>query len=100
MLVRCGLRVGGGGAGSRKPARRGRGPGRRAVLSTYTPLRAALVRVVVRSKGLFSMGVADGVYMWRELGIDSGLMSRRFMEACREQIQEGEEDVVKSEWAR
>ncbi len=43
------------------------------------------------------MGVADGVYMWREQGIDSGLMSRSIMESCRQQVAAGEDDVVKSE---
>jgi len=44
---------------------------------------------------LFGMGVADGIYMWRKLGIDSGEMSRTLMEKCREKIAGGTEDVFK-----
>lgn len=28
------------------------------------------------SNGIYALGVADGVYMWREKGIDAGLFSR------------------------
>lgn len=41
------------------------------------------------------MGVADGIYMWRKLGIDSGEMSRALMRNCREKIAAGTEDVFK-----
>lgn len=41
------------------------------------------------------MGVADGIYMWRKLGIDSGEMSRTLMKKCREKIASGTEDVFK-----
>ena len=40
------------------------------------------------------MGVADGVYMWKELGIDSGTMSRTLMETAMHLVQAGVEDVV------
>lgn len=44
------------------------------------------------------MGVADGVYMWKELGIDSGTMARTLMETCQHMVAAGCEDVYKSEW--
>jgi hypothetical protein len=43
------------------------------------------------------MGVADGIYMWRKLGIDSGEMSRTLMQKCREKIAAGTEVVFKGE---
>lgn len=43
------------------------------------------------------MGVADGVYMWKEMGIDSGTMSRTLMETAMHMVQAGCEDVVQSE---
>lgn len=42
------------------------------------------------------MGVADGVYMWKELGIDSGTMARTLMETCQHMVAAGCEDVYKS----
>lgn len=42
---------------------------------------------------LFGMGVADGVFMWREAGIDSGLMSQALMRKSQAMIQSGIEDV-------
>lgn len=44
---------------------------------------------------LFGMGVADGVYGWRDVGIDSGLMSQGLMRAAMEMIEHGVEDVFK-----
>jgi protein phosphatase PTC7 len=44
---------------------------------------------------VFGMGVADGVYAWREQGIDSGVFSRELMEASRHMVQTGCEDVLK-----
>jgi protein phosphatase PTC7 len=41
------------------------------------------------------MGVADGVYAWKEQGIDSGAMSRTLMETARHMVQAGCEDVLK-----
>lgn len=41
------------------------------------------------------MGVADGVYMWKELGIDSGTMARTLMETCQHMVAAGCEDVYK-----
>jgi hypothetical protein len=44
------------------------------------------------------MGVADGVYSWKEVGIDSGAMSRALVETAEHMVQAGYEDVVKSGW--
>lgn len=44
---------------------------------------------------MFGMGVADGVYMWKEQGIDSGAMSRALMESAQHMVQAGCEDVLK-----
>ncbi|KAI8470187.1 MAG: Serine/threonine protein phosphatase [Monoraphidium minutum] len=44
---------------------------------------------------IFGMGVADGVYMWKEQGIDSGAMSRALMETSMHMVQAGCEDVLK-----
>jgi hypothetical protein len=52
---------------------------------------------LAQRSGVFGMGVADGVYMWREQGIDSGVMSRAIMDSCRLQVQAGEPDVFKRE---
>jgi len=46
------------------------------------------------------MGVADGVYMWKEQGIDSGQMSRSLMETAQHMVQAGCEDVLKGEGRR
>jgi hypothetical protein len=48
-------------------------------------------------RSVFGMGVADGVYMWKELGIDSGTMARTLMETCQHMVAAGCEDVYKSE---
>jgi protein phosphatase PTC7 len=41
------------------------------------------------------MGVADGVYAWKEQGIDSGAMSRSLMETAQHMVQAGCQDVLK-----
>jgi len=46
-----------------------------------------------KKKTLFGMGVADGVYMWRDKGIDSGLMSQALMEKAMHMVEGGTEDV-------
>lgn len=46
-------------------------------------------------RNVFGMGVADGVYMWKELGIDSGTMARTLMETCQHMVAAGCEDVYK-----
>ncbi|MEW5318281.1 MAG: hypothetical protein WDW38_009514 [Sanguina aurantia] len=45
--------------------------------------------------GVYGMGVADGVYMWKELGIDSGAMSRDLMTTAQQMVAGGHEDVFK-----
>ena len=47
--------------------------------------------------GVFGLGVADGVYMWKTKGIDSGLFSRTLMSSARESVKTGMSDVVKRE---
>jgi hypothetical protein len=49
-------------------------------------------------RNVFGMGVADGVYMWKELGIDSGTMARTLMETCQHMVAAGCEDVYKSRY--
>lgn len=46
-------------------------------------------------QNVFGMGVADGVYMWKEQGIDSGTMARTLMETCQHMVAAGCEDVFK-----
>ena len=43
------------------------------------------------------MGVADGVYAWRELGIDSGKFSQALMETSANCIAAGVDDVFHGE---
>ncbi|GFR39752.1 hypothetical protein Agub_g236 [Astrephomene gubernaculifera] len=45
--------------------------------------------------GVFALGVADGVFMWRESGIDSGVFSRALMKLSEQSVQAGSADVVK-----
>ena len=47
-----------------------------------------------RSNGLFGLGVADGVYMWAKLGIDSGVFSRALMDTARRTVEAGTADVL------
>ncbi len=44
---------------------------------------------------MFGMGVADGVYMWREKGIDSGLFSRALAETALHCLTAGDADVMR-----
>lgn len=44
---------------------------------------------------VFAMGVADGVFMWREQGIDSGDFSRALMRLSEASVLSGSADVVK-----
>lgn len=39
--------------------------------------------------GVYGLGVADGVYSWKERGIDSGLFSRGLMDAARDAVEAG-----------
>jgi hypothetical protein len=41
------------------------------------------------------MGVADGVYSWREQGIDSGHLAQALMSTARNMVRAGIEDVFK-----
>ena len=52
---------------------------------------------IVCRPGIFGLGVADGVYMWKTKGIDSGLFSRTLMSSARENVKTGMNDVVKCE---
>ncbi|KXZ55325.1 hypothetical protein GPECTOR_3g458 [Gonium pectorale] len=45
--------------------------------------------------GVFAMGVADGVFMWRESGIDSGNFSRALMRLSESSVRGGCSDVVR-----
>lgn len=47
---------------------------------------------------LVGLGVADGVYSWKEKGIDSGAMSRYIMETASHLVAGGLEDVVTGAW--
>ena len=42
-------------------------------------------------------GVADGVYQWREKGIDAGEFSRLLMHTALEAVEAGQPDVLKGE---
>ena len=43
------------------------------------------------------MGVADGVYSWREMGIDSGHLAQALMRTASHMAKAGVEDVFKGE---
>ncbi len=45
--------------------------------------------------GIIGMGIADGVYQWREQGIDAGEFSRLLMHTALEAVEEGQPDVLK-----
>eukprot|EP00889_Picochlorum_renovo_P001840 jgi/Picre1/28870/NNA_004266.t1 len=47
------------------------------------------------SNGIWAVGVADGVYEWRQVGIDAGAFSRQLMEYCRQAIELGTMDVLR-----
>ena len=46
--------------------------------------------------GVFAAGIADGVYAWKDAGIDSGAFSRRLMEFCRQAVELGTTDVLRA----
>ena len=46
--------------------------------------------------GIFAAGIADGVYAWRSVGIDAGAFSRQLMEYCRQAVELGTTDVLKT----
>lgn len=47
------------------------------------------------SRDMFGMGVADGVYMWREHGIDAGVFARTLMDTAQHLVEAGYSDVVR-----
>jgi len=47
------------------------------------------------SNGIYALGVADGVYEWRDVGIDAGAFSRSLMEFCRQAVELGTTDVLR-----
>lgn len=48
-----------------------------------------------RRNGIIAVGVADGVYAWREHGIDAGQFSQQLMEYCRQAVEIGTTDVLR-----
>jgi hypothetical protein len=53
-----------------------------------------LPTLTCRTGGL-GVGVADGVYMWKQQGIDSGMFSRSLMRYAKQAIKDGEANPVK-----
>lgn len=47
------------------------------------------------SNGIYALGVADGVYEWRTVGVDAGEFSKALMEYCRQGIELGKTDVLR-----
>lgn len=47
------------------------------------------------SRDMFGLGVADGVYMWREHGIDAGVFARTLMDTAQHLVEAGYSDVVR-----
>lgn len=45
--------------------------------------------------GVFAAGVADGIYMWRDKGVDAGAFSRQLVEFCRQAVELGTTDVLR-----
>lgn len=66
-------------------------------IAVFTMMRHCkkTVPCVCDRDGTFGLGVADGVYMWKQKGIDSGLFSRSLMRYAREAIMAGERDPAK-----
>lgn len=46
---------------------------------------------------VLGLGVADGVYMWRSRGIDSGVFSRSLMLSAKNAVEYGQVDVLNGE---
>ena len=44
---------------------------------------------------MFGLGVADGIYMWREFGIDSGVFSKTLMDTAMHLVEAGHSDVLR-----
>lgn len=47
------------------------------------------------ANGVFAIGVADGVYEWRNMGIDPGNWSRKLMQSARFSVEAGTTDVLR-----
>lgn len=47
-----------------------------------------------RRTGMFGLGVADGVYMWRDQGIDAGALARKLLSASQTAVDGGAVDVL------
>ena len=60
----------------------------------HTPRRNASLRgsrrLWLRSDDVFSLGVADGVYMWATQGIDAGEFSRSLMQTAKSTVEAGD----------
>lgn len=44
--------------------------------------------------GLVALAVADGIYMWRDKGIDAGEFSRHLLQSCRKALEDGNSDAL------
>ena len=47
--------------------------------------------------GAYGLGVADGVYMWRDQGIDAGDLARTLMSSASDAVSGGMRDVLHGE---
>lgn len=47
------------------------------------------------NNGTMALGVADGVFEWRNVGIDAGVFSRQLVEYCRQAVELGTIDVLR-----
>lgn len=43
---------------------------------------------------MLGLGVSDGVYMWRNRGIDAGVFSRSLMLSAKNAVEYGQSDVL------
>ena len=50
--------------------------------------------MAVGRRGISGLGVADGVYMWKEQGIDSGRFSKALMASALDAMRQGAHDVL------
>ena len=46
---------------------------------------------------MFGLGVADGVYMWRDQGIDAGALARKLTSTSQSAVDSGVVDVLAGE---
>ena len=56
-----------------------------------------ILAIYLCRNNVFGMGVADGVYSWREIGIDSGHLAQALMRTASHMAKAGVEDVFKGE---